>query len=72
MHEAKNRERQKLKKKKNNLRFVLFCFVVFPKTGFHCIVLTTLELRDPSASVFLGAGIKGMKHHCRLKWRFLK
>jgi hypothetical protein len=39
--------------------------------GTHFVDWAGLELRNPPASASLSAGIKDVRHHARLTWRFL-
>jgi hypothetical protein len=43
-------------------KWVLFCFVLFFETGFLCVALAGLELRNPPASASRVLGLKlGLK-----------
>ena len=42
----------------NNICFFFVCFCFFETTGFLCVALAVLELRNPPASAFQVLGLK--------------
>jgi hypothetical protein len=53
----------KQKKKEEKIIFFNFFVCLFFETGFLCLALAVLELRNPPASASRVLGIKGVCHH---------